>query len=183
MRASLLCVLFLGAAADAAELRDVDVAYEDGRYSLSSRVWFDADAASVYGVFLDYDLAEKFTSFIVESRNIDAAENGERGFYIRNRGCVWFFCRSFERQGRVEHRPYEYIRSTGDAAQSDFHQSFESWTFEVEDEGTVVHYQFQFEPKFWIPPLIGPRILQRKLERDSHRALDRIEALAQGKSL
>lgn len=183
MRFAVLCLLFLGAAAGAAELKDVVVDYEDGRYFLSSRVWFDADAQSLYSVFLDYDLAHRFSSFIVESRNIEAAEDGVRGFYIRNRGCVWFFCRTFERRGRVEHRPYEYIRATGDAEQSDFHRSFESWTFEVKDEGTVVHYEFEFAPKFWIPPLIGPRILQRKLERDSHRALDRIEALAQGKML
>ena len=51
-----------------------------------------------------------------------------------------------------------------------------------EGEGTVVVYKFQFDPKFWLPPVIGPYVLQRKLELDSDHALSRIEALANGNS-
>ncbi len=164
---------------DAAELRNIEVDRKDGRYFLTSEVWFDTDVESIYAVFLDYDLASKFSGFIVESRNLRPDVNGQRGFYIRNHGCVWFYCKSFERTGYVEHEPYLYIRSTADAEVSDFHASLESWTFEAEGEGTVVEYNFEFEPKFWIPPLIGPYVLQRKLKNDSIRALHRIEALAQ----
>lgn len=163
------------------ELRNVEVDRKDGRYFLTSEVWFDTDIESIYAVFLDYDLASKFSSFVVESRNLEPDENGQRRFYIRNYGCVWFYCKSFERIGHVEHEPYIFIRSTADAEVSDFYASLESWTFEAEGEGTVVEYSFEFEPKFWIPPLIGPYVLQRKLKSDSTRALDRIEALAQGR--
>lgn len=180
MRAALLGLLLCGAAG-AAELREIVVDREDGRYSLVSEVWFDTDVAALYAVFLDYDLAEQFSSFVVESRNLEADENGRRRFYIRNHGCVWFVCRSFERTGTVEHEPYNYIRSKADAEASDFHSSLESWEFAADGEGTVVVYRFDFEPKFWLPPLIGPYVLQRKLETDSLRALDRIEAIAQGK--
>ena len=179
MRRFLLCLLLLCGGADAVELREVEVDRKDGRYFMASKIWFDADLESLYAVFLDYDLSSKFSSFIVESRNLEPAENGQRRFYIRNEGCVWFFCKSFERTGDVEHEPYTLIRSTADAELSDFHASLESWTFEAEGEGTVVEYHFEFEPKFWIPPLIGPYVLQRKLENDSVRALRRIEVLAQ----
>ena len=182
MRVVILSLLLCGVApASSAELREVVVDREDGRYSLVSEVWFDTDVAAIYAVFLDYDLAQEFSGFIVESRNLEPAENGQRRFYIRNHGCVWFVCRSFERAGFVEPAPYDYIQSTAVAEESDFHSSFESWEFEPDGEGTVVIYRFEFEPKFWIPPLIGPYVLQRKLEKDSVRALDRIEALAQGK--
>jgi hypothetical protein len=75
--------------------------------------------------------------------------------------------------------PNEYIQSTADAEISDFHISIESWEFTPEDEGTVVIYKFKFDPKFWLPPVIGPYVLQRKLELDSDHALSRIEQLAQ----
>ena len=84
------------------ELRNVDVDRKDGRYFLTSNVWFDADVESVFAVFLDNDLSENFSSFIVESRNLEPGENGQRRFYIRNEGCVWFYCKSFERTGSVE---------------------------------------------------------------------------------
>ena len=179
MRFIFLGLMLLCGGADAVELRSVEVDRVGGRYFLSSEVLFDADIESVYAVFLDYDLSTQFSSFIVESHNLEPGENGQRRFYIRNEGCVLFYCKSFERTGDVEHEPYTFIRSTADAEVSDFHASLESWTFEAEGEGTVVEYQFEFEPKFWIPPLIGPYVLQKKLKNDSVRALYRIEALAQ----
>jgi hypothetical protein len=172
-------LLLLCGTLNAAELRSVEVDRVDGRYTLKSQVWFDTDIDSIYAVFLNYDLASQFTSFIVEARNLDPDENGRRRFYIRNQGCVWFYCRSFERAGHVEHEALTYIRSTAEPEQSDFKFSQEEWRFQTDGDGTLVAYDFEFEPKFWIPPLIGPYVLQRKLQRDSADAIYRIEAIAQ----
>jgi len=179
MRAFCLCVLLVCSGANAAELRSVVVDREANRYKLTSLVWFDTDIESIYAVFLDYDLASRFTSFIVESRNLEPDADGQRRFYIRNHGCVWFFCSSFERTGHIEHEPRVFIRSTADSELSDFTFSQEEWRFTEEGRGTLVAYDFEFEPKFWIPPLIGPYILQRKLQRDSAGAIHRIETIAQ----
>lgn len=179
MRSAFFYLLLLCGTADAVELRNVEIDRRDGRYFLTSEVWFDADVESVFAVFLDYDLAAKFSSFIAESRNLATDANGKRGFYVRNEGCVWFFCTSFERTGSVEHVQHVSIESIADAELSDFHVSLELWTFEPEEAGTFVVYTFEFEPKFWIPPLIGPYVLQSKLKNESIRALRRIEVLAQ----
>lgn len=179
MRKIFFCLCLIFGVAAAADLRNVEVDRKDGRYFLISEVWFDTDVESIYSVFLDYDLASRFSGFIVESRNLKPDENGQRRFYIRNEGCVWFYCKSFERTGYVEHAPHRYIHSTADPELSDFHASLETWSFAPDGAGTVVIYTFEFEPKFWIPPLIGPYVLQRKLKNDSIRALHRIEALAQ----
>ena len=178
MRVSLLLVLLFCGVAQAADLREVVMDKEDGVYLLRSTVWFDVGRESLFAVFIDYDLAEKYSGFVIESRNLDPGDDGLRRFYIRNQGCVWFFCKSFERTGVVEHEPFGKITSVADAAQSDFESSVETWTLEQEGDGTLVVYTFEFEPKFWIPPLIGPYVLQRKLERDSLQALDRIESIA-----
>lgn len=172
-------LLLLCGSAGAAELRSVEVDRVDGRYKLTSLVWFDTDVDSIYRVFLDYDLASRFSSFIVEARNLDPSASGQRRFYIRNRGCIWFYCRSFERIGNVEHEPLTFIRSTAEPEESDFHFSQEEWRFQPEGSGTLVAFDFEFEPKFWIPPLIGPYAMQRKLATDSAGSIDRIEAIAQ----
>lgn len=181
MRKVCLCLLLLlpPFAGGAAELRSVTVDRVNHRYVLQSEVWFDTDLDSIYATFLDYDVAWRFTSFIVESHNVAPSENGQRRFYIRNRGCVLFFCKSFERNGHIEHHPREFIRSIADPDNSDFHWSLESWRFTEEGTGTLVAYDFEFEPKFWIPPLIGPYVLKRKLRNDSGDAIHRIEAIAQ----
>ncbi len=164
--------------AGAAEMRSVEVEKIDGRYVMRSEVHFAASVEAVYSVFANYDLSTQFSGAIVEARNIDAEEGGLPGFYVRNRGCVLFFCTSFERYGYVEREPYKIIRASVDPARSDFHLSNESWQFESEGQGTVVTYDLEFEPKFWVPPVIGPYVIKRKLRDDGGEAVKRIESIA-----
>lgn len=175
----ILLLLFACAGANAAELRSVDVDHDNGRYSMHSEVRFAASVESVYAVFADYDLSEQFSGAIVESRNIESIEKGRPGFYIRNEGCVLFFCTSFERYGYVEREPFRIIRASVDPERSDFYSSNESWRFHRDGGGTIVIYQLDFEPKFWVPPVIGPYVIKRKFRLDGGDAIDRIEELAQ----
>lgn len=172
-------LLLLAATAGAADMRSVEVDYRDGRYYMRSDAWFAADLEALYAVFLDYDLSTQFSAAIAESRNLEPGADGRRRFYIRNEGCVLFFCRSFERYGVVDHEPYEYIHASVDPEASDFRVSNESWEFQVEADGTLVSYSLEFEPDFWVPPLIGPYVILNKLRERGGQALDRIEAIAQ----
>jgi hypothetical protein len=50
-----------------------------------------------------------------------------------------------------------------------------------EGEGTLMIYEFEMVPDFWVPPVIGPFYIMRALRSGGERAIDRIEALARGK--
>lgn len=177
--AVIAAVLLPGTAA-AAEMRSVDVDHAKGLYTMVSEVWFDATVDQVYAVFSDWDLSTQFSSVIVESRNVDADTKGRPQYYVRNRGCVLFFCRSFERQGYVVRKPNKELHAFANPDISDFRLSDETWRFRAEDGGTVVSYRMLMEPDFWVPPGIGPYLIKRKFENDGGEAIDRIEALAQG---
>jgi hypothetical protein len=174
-------VLFLLAAnsAPAAELRKVSVDKIDGRYILHSEAWFDASIEQIYHTLLNWDLSTEFSSVVVESRNLDPDEEGRPQYYVRNEACVLFFCMSFEREGVIEHTPFDVIRSHVYPDKSDFYFSDETWSFREEGSGTVVVYDLEFKPKFFVPPMIGPYIIKRKLKNDSGDAINRIEAIAQ----
>ena len=178
MRVLLLLIFAFPAAAGAATLRDVTVDHVDGIYVMRSEVWFDVGIERIYGLLLDWDQSPKFSSIIVESRNLEPAPDGRGRYYSRTEGCLWFFCKSFERYGYVEHEPLSYIEATVDPEKSDFELSDERWEFREEADGTVVVYAFRMKPKFFIPPLIGPAILKNKLRNGGADAIDRIEALA-----
>lgn len=179
MTRALLALLLLPVASFAADLRSVDVDYDDGRYTMASVVWFDATVDQVYEVFRSWDLSPQFSSTIVEAYDIDPDDSGKPGFYIRHQGCVLFFCRSFERKGHVEMEPTSVLRAFANPATSDFHLSNETWTFAPEDGGTVVTYRLLMKPKFWVPPGIGPWMIKRKLKNGGGDAVDRIEVIAQ----
>lgn len=176
---ALLVFLLLPISGLGAELLSIEVDYERGTYTLNSKVWFAATIEQVYEVFHSWDYSAEFSSTIVEARDVAPDELGRAQFYVRNRACILFFCRSFERHGYVEFELNQRLRAFADPDSSDFYLSDERWQFVERDGGTVVTYDWQMRPKFWIPPVIGPYLIKRKLQRDGGRAIDRIEAIAQ----
>jgi len=177
---SILAAVLLAGTATAAELRDIKVEHSRGQYTVNSVVWFDASVEQVFEVFRQWDLSTKFSSAIAESRDIAADELGRPQYYVRNEGCLLFFCKSFVRQGYVELEVNEKLKAIADPDSSDFRLSNETWTFVAEDGGTVVAYHLQMEPKFWIPPGIGPYLIKRKFRNNGGDAIDRIEEIARG---
>lgn len=165
--------------ASAAEMRSVDVGYEDSRYTMQSEVWFNAPLEAVYAVFSQWDLSTQFSSAIVKSMDLEPDEQGRPQFFVQNRGCLLFFCMTFDRQGYVESQPFEVLRAIANPETSDFLVSRESWTFRPENGGTAVVYEMLMQPKFWVPPGIGPYLIKRKLKKDGGAAVDRVEAIAQ----
>ena len=165
-------LLVVSGAATAADMRSIDVQFEDGFYTLVSTVWFDASLESTYEVFSSWDMSEGFSSAVVEARNIEPGDDGRPGYFVRNRGCILFFCKTLTRQGWVERERDALLRS-------DFEVSNETWTFVEAEGGTIVTYRLYMRPGFWVPPAIGPYLIKRKLHREGGSALDRIEAFAQ----
>ena len=165
--------------ASAAEMRSVDVGYEDSRYTMESEVWFNAPLEAVYAVFSQWDLSTQFSSAIVQSKDLEPDEQGRPQFFVQNRGCLLFFCKTFDRQGHVESQPFEVLRAIANPETSDFLVSRESWTFRPDNGGTAVVYEMLMQPKFWVPPGIGPYLIKRKLRKDGGAAVDRVEAIAQ----
>lgn len=174
-------VLLLAATTSrSAELREITVELEDDHYYLKSEAWMDASREDVYRVLTDYDLYVRISSGFVESRNVEADSDGKPRFYTRMQGCVLVFCKSFERYGHLILKPQIDIVAIVDPEVSDFDFSRESWELISEGDGTVMIYNFEMDPGFWVPPVIGPYYIKRTLRRGGTDAIQRIEALAKG---
>ena len=167
------------ATAGAAELRGIEMQHDAGEYRLVSEAWFDARLDATFYVFSRWDHSSKFSSAIVEARDLAPGADGRPGFYVKNRGCVLFFCKTLVRQGSLELEPNSVLRAFADPQYSDFEFSNETWTFAEEGGGTSVRYELHMDPKFWVPPAIGPYLIKRKFRKDGLRALERIEDMAQ----
>jgi hypothetical protein len=175
-------LLALARTAVPADLRTISVEFENERYHLRSEAWFAADMDSMYRVLTDYDLFVKFTSAFVEARNVPPDDEGRPRFFTRMEGCVLLFCKSLVRSGHLELTPYTEIIAVAEPAKSDFKFSRERWQLVKDGEGTLLIYDFEMEPAFWVPPVIGPYVIKRTLKSGGVDAIDRIEALAQGRT-
>ena len=164
-----------------ADLREVVVEKQDDRYKLRSETWFDADRDALYRILTDYEQFRKFTTAFVESRNVEPDEFGRPGFYTRMQGCVLMFCKSYIRAGHLILTPISDIIAVVDPELSNFKYARERWQLFPDGDGTLLIYTFEMEPDFWIPPLIGPYVVKRTLRNGGVNAVDRIEALAQGR--
>jgi hypothetical protein len=165
-----------------ADLRAIEVEREDDRYSLRSEAYFAANRADLYRVLTNYDLFEQFSSAYVETRNVEQDEQGRPRFFTRMQGCVLLFCRSFVRHGYLLLTPKSEIVAVAEPEDSDFNYSRERWRLQTEGEGTLLIYDFEMEPGFWVPPVIGPYVIKRSLRAGGSDAIDRIEALALGRT-
>ena len=165
--------------ASAAELRDIAVKRDDGHYRLRSTAWFTTRPSELYEVLTNYDLFRYFTSAIVESRNVEPDLHGRPRYFTRMEGCVMLWCKSFIRAGHLELDPVDEIVAIADPEESDFKRSYERWRLQPAEGGTLLIYEFEMIPDFWVPPVVGPFLIQRALRSGGIRALQRMEALAQ----
>lgn len=161
-----------------ADLHDVLVERDDNYYHLTSEAWFDVTPEALYAVLKNHDLFSKFTSAIVESRNVEPDEEGRPRFYSRMEGCVLLWCKSFNRNGHLLLEPVTEIIAISDPDESDFALSRERWELVPDGEGTLLIYEFEMVPDFWVPPVFGPYFIMRALRVGGEKAIDRIEALA-----
>lgn len=162
-----------------AELLDVQVEKDDELYTLYSEAVFAVGPQALYELLIDYEKFEKFTSAIVDAKNIEPDDEGRPGFYSRMEGCAFLFCKSFIRHGHLVLTPISEIVAVADPEKSDFKFSRERWQIIANGEGTLLIYDFEMVPDFWIPPVIGPYFIQRALRSGAIRAVNRIERLAQ----
>lgn len=179
-----LAAVFLFPAAGstgAAELLDVSVEKEGERYYLESRTRFRAPPSAVFGVLSDYDRFERISSVFEDVRFIEPAGDGTPRAYSLLKGCVLFFCKTIERIETLDFEAPERIVARVEPEHSDFRYGRTEWLFRPADSGTEVYYRMEMEPDFWVPPLIGPYIMKRSFRNDAVEALNRIEALAQGR--
>jgi hypothetical protein len=165
----------------AAELQDVTVEHKDGRYHLTSVTYFEATQSQLYKVLTDYEQFPRFAHAFVEAENREPDEQGRPQFYTRMDGCVLMFCKSYIRYGYLELKPEYDIVAMVDPELSNFDYSRERWQLIPDGDGTIMIYDFEMEPGFWVPPIVGPYVIKRALRSGGTAAVNRIEALALGK--
>lgn len=175
---SLLSLVLLATTVDGAEIRTLTVDKNGPRYTFTSISFVDAPVEPVYELLVDYDRFDRLSSVIKESRFLDPDTDGTPLVFTRTKGCLLFYCKTLDRVERLVSVPYSEIVATVLPEQSDVKYGRARWLLASEGDGTRIDYVMEFEPDFWVPPLIGPLIIKRRLRTGGAKVIDRIEAFA-----
>lgn len=176
---ALVSLLLISGPCLAADLLSIDVEHDGGVYRMTSVTWFNAPRLGVFDVLTDYDQFDRISSVYKDSHFKPAAADGTPRVFTELKGCVLFFCQTMRRTERLENTGLQAIRAITEPDLSDFKSSTADWTLTDDNGGTRVVYAIEMEPSFWVPPLLGPYVMKRKLRKGGADAIDRIELLAQ----
>ena len=165
----------------AAEFSSLELVRDGDDYRVLADVFIEAPAEGVFEVLTDYEGFPRLSSVFREGRVVEPIEDGRGVVYLHMKGCVLFFCREVEIVVFLEIEPYRRILAIVDPERSDLHYGRASWTLAPEEGGTLVTYELDMRPQFWIPPVIGPLIIKAALRYRGLRAARRLEALASGR--
>ena len=175
-------VLLLAAAFDegrAAEVRRLEMGENGPRIWLKMVVQLDAPPASVFAVITDYENIDRLHRRVRESRIVRHIDARTTEVFTLLRGCVAaLFCRTIRRVEEVTERPPNELLARVLPERSDFAYGVVRWRLEPDGRGSLLNYETEIEPDFWVPHLFGDALLAASLRRTTAQMIERVEELA-----
>ncbi|MGQ0502109.1 MAG: SRPBCC family protein [Panacagrimonas sp.] len=180
----LLLAVTVGGEALAFELLDIAVERADARYRVHMSVTLDASARAAYEVFSDVTQLPRINPAVLEARTLPEPVAAGQRVMTRVRVCISFFCRQLRQVQDMQFLPGATggeIRAEVIPERSDLRYGRASWSLEDCGHRACLRFDAELEPDFWVPPLIGPWLIQRKLRGEAMETSAGIERLAQAR--
>ncbi len=93
-------------------------------------------------------------------------------------GCIAFLCRDIDRVEDVSEVGAGHLRAIIVPEQSDFGSGLADWRIEPFGDQSQVVYESEFEPAFFIPPLIGSHFVKRAVGKAVTTSFAKLECIA-----
>ena len=174
-----LGVLLAAMPAAAMDLETVEFSDSDGGYVLTMSARLDASVDRVFAILTDYGRLAELHDTILESRVIAEPAAGTTDVYTRIRGCVMLFCRELQRTERVRTLAPEFVEAVILPETGDFDAGVVRWDLRGLPGGrTHVDYVAEVQPRFWVPPVVGKRLLSKAMRKTTGELFVAVEARA-----
>jgi hypothetical protein len=175
----LACILLLHATAiHAAEMLYINLTEDENLYHLRSASTIDAPADLIIKTLLDYNNFHRLSGGIKETRYLDPDPDGTPVGYTLVESCILFLCKQIKKTERVLVATNNEIVLEVDPSRSDFKRMHSRWSVKQKGGRTILTYDMDMEPDFWVPPLIGTWAIKRKLESTAMNMARRMEKMA-----
>lgn len=121
----------------------------------------EAPAATCFAVVADFDHIEDFVPGMKSSEVVSAADQPIR---LRQVGVARAGPFEFEIDVTLAVTVQAPTRVDFERVAGNMRQMRGGWVVEGDDSRCGLGYRAALEPSFWVPPLIGPRLMRRQVE-------------------
>ncbi len=162
----------------ASRLEHLEVTHVGKRYQVVMHAVMQAPADKAYAVFTDYARLSDINPAIVRAEPIAGAVAPAQRVHTQVRVCVVGICRVFDQVQDMHMNPPQHLRAEVIPELSNLKYGQASWR--IWDEGDEARLMFEavVEPDFWVPPIIGPWLIEKKLASEAIHTAEGIERLA-----
>jgi hypothetical protein len=181
LRGLFVILLLLPCVLPAGEILDSKVTHDGVVYRLSITARVDAPLAVVYQAITDFNNLSAINPAIEESQVLVSEDAGRQRVRSVIRVCILVFCKRVEQVQDVTLVDARTLVATMVPGAGDFRGGLARWELMPDGDGTVLHFTEVFEPDFWVPPVIGPWLIEKKLVNEVAESAMYIELTVAGR--
>lgn len=173
---ALLCLSSYATAADF--LEQVNVSEKDGVYHIRISAQIAASEEHVRQVLTDYAHVYRLSDSVLESEVLQSPVNGHVQVRSLVLCCTSIFCRDVVRVDDISTLKSGNLQAVIVPDKSDFRSGKAVWEIVPDGQNTQLSYSATIEPDFFIPPLLGTRMVINNMREEFKTTFYRIEHIA-----
>ena len=173
----------------AAHVQQANVDYDHGIYRLQLDATVDLPIEQAWRSLLDYQRIPLMNKTVNALRQLPASPDGNTRLELSSKVCVPIYCAKVRQtqtmyigveQAQGDKPAARALLALIDPAQSDFHAGHLRWRLEsLSAESSRLYFSAELEPSVWLPPLVGPWMVKKRLVElalDAANGLERVAA-------
>jgi hypothetical protein len=169
---------FWSVSAAAGQVFMAAVTHHEGNYLVEVDVLVDVPEPTARALLTDYNHLGRINPAIEISEVLLERKPGDYRVKTVTKACVWFYCKRIHQIQDVIEAHDGSITAVVIPELSDFKQGYARLNIWQEPGGSRIRIRSEVEPDFWIPPLIGPWLIKRKLRSEALETVQNLERVA-----
>ena len=168
----------------AAQVSGVQVSRDGERFLIGMHISVDAPAAAVFRALQDYAAMARYNPDLLSARVEPTARPHRVRLFTTIHTCVLFYCKTMHQEQimTATSRPDGGTLEADLVAHGgDFRGGHGLWIVGPcpgDRAMTCVDVQIELVPAFWVPPVIGPWVIRRKMVEEARRTSAGLEQMA-----
>lgn len=164
--------------AQAGNIDEIIVTEDSGVYHITVSAEIASTEKYIRQVLTDYAHAYRINSLVIESEVLESPIKGNIRVKSTVLCCIPLFCKEAKRLDEVSVLASGDLQAVIIPEQSDFNSGKAVWKIIPQGETTYLVYLASIEPSFFIPPVIGTRVVIENLREQFIATFFRIEQVA-----